>query len=78
MLNKNLEVGIHSWILELAKGTITEEMEEVKQMQAQGDECGSKRGRENIIREQGCTAEPRERLRPCGAVRGTLEPTRRA
>jgi hypothetical protein len=50
VLNKNLEVGIHSWILELAKDTITEEMEEVKQMQAQGDECGAKRGRENIIR----------------------------
>ena len=27
-----------------------EEIEEVKQMQAQGDECGAKRGKENIIR----------------------------
>jgi hypothetical protein len=48
--SKNLEVGVHSWILELAKDTITEEIEEVKQMQAQGDECGAKRGKENIIR----------------------------
>jgi hypothetical protein len=48
--SQNLEVGVHTWILELAKDTITEEIEEVKQMQAQGDECGAKRGKENIIR----------------------------
>ena len=60
--SKNLEVGEHSWLLELAKDTITEKLEEVKQMQAQGDECGAKRG--NAVPSGGCTAGPQERSRP--------------
>ena len=48
--SRNLEGVVHAWILELAKDTITEEIEEVRKMQAAGDECGVKRGKENIIR----------------------------
>ena len=47
---KNLDVQVHSWIIELARNTVSEEMEEVKRMQAEGDDCGVKRGKENIIR----------------------------
>ena len=48
--SRNFEGVVHAWILELAKGTVTEEIEEVRRMQAEGDECGVKRGKESIIR----------------------------
>ena len=45
-----LDLVIHSWILQLARDTVTEAVEEVKKMQATGDEEGVRRGKENIIR----------------------------
>eukprot|EP00972_Heterocapsa_arctica_P097144 14332785-Heterocapsa_arctica.AAC.1 len=38
LISKNQEVVVHAWILELARATINEEVEEVKKLQAEGDE----------------------------------------
>ena len=45
-----MEGTLRIWILELAKDTIAEEMEEVKKMREQGHDHGVERGKEHIIR----------------------------
>jgi DNA-binding FrmR family transcriptional regulator len=47
---KGIDKRIHEWILKLAEANIQEELEEVKRMQAEGDELGGERKREHIIR----------------------------
>jgi hypothetical protein len=49
VLPRNLERSFHGWILELAKDSVTEEVMEVQKLQNQGDECGVKRAKENVI-----------------------------
>ena len=50
LFRKGYDVITQRWILELAKETIAEEIEEAKRMQEEGDECGATRAKENIIR----------------------------
>eukprot|EP00972_Heterocapsa_arctica_P081023 11940174-Heterocapsa_arctica.AAC.1 len=40
IITKDQDVVVHKWILELARATISEEMEEVEKLQAEGDEYG--------------------------------------